>query len=159
MKKISENKVALINMLIISIIGIIVLNFPYDFELAGGKIIKFIINPSKPFSPWNESYNILSYLITLIIFPISYFLTKLLIRLKIESPTIGFVVGGAFGVFGAAIILLTLTMSLGGFRTDIPFIMGGTIGFLLFVGFVLASVNGAIICNLIKNNGIIFSKK
>ena len=159
MRKFSENKVCIINMVIISIIGIIVLNFPYDFEIVGGRIVKFMINPSEPFSPWNQSYNLFSYLITLIIFPISFFLTKLLIKLRIESSTLGFLVGGGFGLFGAAIIIFSITKSLGGFRTDIPFVVGGTVGFLLFIGFMLASINGAVICNLIKNKRIIFSKK
>lgn len=157
--KLTENKVCLINMFIISIIGIVILNFPYDFEIVGGRLIRFMINPSQPFSPWNQSYNLFSYLITLIIFPISFYLTKLLIRLRIKSPTRGFLIGGGFGLFGAAIILLALTVSLGGFRRDIPFLVGGTTGFLLFIGFMLAAVNGAIICALMRDKRIVFSRK
>lgn len=158
-KKIKENAVCLINMTIISIIAIIVLNFPFDYEVVGGKFIKLIINPSEPFNPWNIPYNIWSYLAPLVLFPLSYIFTKIFLMLRIKNPYLGFLVGGIFGVFNASIIVFFLTRLLGGFRQDIPNIFGSTVAILNAVGFVLAAVPGAIMAYMTNKNLIIFSKK
>lgn len=158
-KKIKENKLCLINMAIISVLSIIVLNFPFDYEIVGGKIMNLMINPSEPFNPWSMPYNIWSYLAPLLIFPLSYLFTKVFLMLRIKNPYLGFFVGGIFGAFGASIIIFLLTRLLGGFRTDIPLIFGSTVAALTSVGFILAAVPGAIMAHMTDKKLIIFNKK